>query len=462
MQNVENKVQKNIMPMNNIPTKLDNATTQQKTESTSNAPIKSDINAIKQNNSVNQNSSVSIDNKPNEEISLQANSINIEQDKVKTINPPIYTLIKNWWVLANLKVKIYILAIIIPSLLFLFYNLFIASPMYISEAKFAIRSMSTSSGGFDFASQIFNVPTTSSQEARIVEDYLKSPDIIFAINKNIDLLSHYTNSKYDFFSRLNQNPTLNDIVNYWKDITLVKVNKDSNVITFSIRAYDPKIASDIVTNALSQCEKLVNSMNERARQDALLLSKNELEVAKNKFDEAQNNIKEFRNQHKDLDLKSTATGFQGLIIELEGQATALRTQISESLSYMKEDAPAIKSLRSRLQGVEKQLEIEKQKITSLSQTGESINTLAGLYEALTIDLEFARKQLEFAMTAYEKAKIEVMSQNLYVVNIAKPSSPDESLYPETFKFSLYFFIALNLGLAIISVVIAAVKEHMGI
>ena len=368
---------------------------------------------------------------------------------------------KTWWLSLGLKSKAYIILVIMPTLLYLFYNLVIASPMYISEAKFAVRNISTSTGGVDFATQLFNVPTTSSQEAKIVEDYLKSPDILFAIDKDTHALSHYKNSDFDIISRLDSNPTLDDIVSFWHSVSLVKVNKDSNVITFQAKAYDSNMANEIVSNALAQCEKLINSMNERAREDALALAQREVDASKLNFDNAQNALKEFRNEHKDLDLKTTAEGIQTLIIELEGQATAIRTQISESLAYMHEDAPAIKALRSKLLGVEKQLEIERQKVTALSASGQSINTLAGLYESLTIDVEFARKQLEFAMASLEKAKIDIMSQNLYVVEIAKPSLPDESLYPKPFLFALYLFIALNLTLAIVSVITAAIKEHLG-
>ncbi|WP_172458033.1 capsule biosynthesis protein [Anaerobiospirillum thomasii] len=334
--------------------------------------------------------------------------------------------------------------------------------MYISEAKFAVRTISPTTGGIDFASQIFNVPSTSMQEAKIVEDYLKSPDVVHVINQELDVLKHYTSSSYDWFSRLTSNPTSDDVITFWKKISLVKVNNDSSVISLSVRAYTPEMAHSIVSNALMQCEKLINSMNERARHDALLLAQNEVDVAKNKFDQAQNALKEFRNQHQDLDLKTTATGLQSLIIELEGQATSIRTQIAEALAYMQEDAPSIKALRSKLSGVEQQLEREREKVTSLSTQGQSINTLAGLYESLTIDVEFARKQLEFAMTSLEKAKIEVMSQNLYVVNIAKPSLPDESLYPKPLLYTFYLLIALNLMWAIISVIIVAIKEHLGL
>ena len=381
---------------------------------------------------------------------------------VKEEKTTVFFKIKNWWLKLTFKVKLYFICVLAPVFLYLFYNIFIASPMYISEAKFAVRTISPTTGGIDFASQIFNVPSTSMQEAKIVEDYLKSPDVVHVINQELDVLKHYTSSSYDWFSRLTSNPTSDDVITFWKKISLVKVNSDSSVISLSVRAYTPEMAHSIVSNALMQCEKLINSMNERARHDALLLAQNEVDVAKNKFDQAQNALKEFRNQHQDLDLKTTATGLQSLIIELEGQATSIRTQIAEALAYMQEDAPSIKALRSKLSGVEQQLEREREKVTSLSTQGQSINTLAGLYESLTIDVEFARKQLEFAMTSLEKAKIEVMSQNLYVVNIAKPSLPDESLYPKPLLYTLYLLIALNLMWAIISVIIAAIKEHLGL
>lgn len=384
------------------------------------------------------------------------------KDKINSIKENgIKNSVCFWWKKLACKSKLYFILVAVPTILYLFYNFVIAAPMYISEAKFAIRNISTTTGGVDFASQFFNIPTSSTQEAKIVEDYLKSADILYAIDEKTHAIEHFESPKLDFISRLSSSPTLDELINFWHSVSQVKVNKDSNVISFQARAYNPEMAQEIVINALSQCERLINSMNERAQEDALALAQREVDASRAKYEKAQNALKEFRNEHKDLDLKTTASGIQTLIIELEGQATSIRTQISEALAYMQDDAPAIKSLRSKLIGVEKQLEKERQKVTALSESGQSINTLAGLYESLTIDLEFARKQLEFSMASLEKAKIDIVAQNLYVVEIAKPSLPDESLYPKPFLFALYLFIALNLIWAIVSVISAAIKEHLG-
>ena len=128
---------------------------------------------------------------------------------------------------------------------------------------------------------------------------------------------------------------------------------------------------------------------------------------------------------------------------------------------MQADAPTMKALQSKLTGIERQIELEKKKLTGTNMTGNSINTLASDYEKLMIESEFANKQLVYAMTSYEKAKIELMAKSLYVVSIAQPTKPDESLYPTTFKFTFITFVVLTMIYGIFSVIVAAIKEHAG-
>lgn len=359
------------------------------------------------------------------------------------------------------RVKIALLFIFIPTIFcFIYFGLF-ASNMYISETKFAVRSGTSQSGGLDIASQVFKIPTTSSQDTKVVEEYLKSSDAFYAINKDLNLIEHYSSSEYDFISRLSKKPTLDEVKKFWSKVSKVSVNQDSGVISFSVRAYTEDFAYKIAQNALQQSENLINSMNERARQDGLNLARDEVKIAENRLSNAQKALQDFRSIHNDLDLKSTAAGLQSVILELESQAATIRTQISESSLYMQADAPTMKALQSKLTGIERQIELEKKKLTGSNMSGNSINTLASDYEKLMIESEFANKQLVYAMTSYEKAKIELMAKSLYVVSIAQPTKPDESLYPTTFKFTFITFIVLTMIYGIFSVIVAAIKEHAG-
>ena len=371
----------------------------------------------------------------------------------------VYSLLTKWKELP-FKVRLPVLCVFIPTLLCFLYFALWASPMYIAQTKFAIKNASGTPSGLDFASQIFKVPSASTQDAMVIEEYLRSPDVFLTIDKTLAVKRHYSSSDNDLISRLAADATLDDITKFWKKVSTVKVNQDSGVVSFEVRAYNPQMALDIAQEVLKESEKLVNSMNERAKEDALSLAQNEVSEAEQRIYRVQDELKKFRALHQDIDLKATAEGLQGLILELESQAAEVRAQISSTSLYMRKDAPALKALYSKLEGLESQILEQKEKITDLSGAN-SLNSSVSQYENLMTEADFARQQLMFAMTSFENAKMEIMAKSLYIVTVAKPMEPDESLYPKPVIFSLYVLAAVAMIYLIFSVIVAAIREHAG-
>lgn len=379
----------------------------------------------------------------------------------KDIFKDLFVKLKSVWQNLNVGVKRYLALVLIPSLICLGYFGLWASPMYISEVKFAVKSAEGGTSGFNLMTTLFRVPTASLQDAMVVEEFLRSNDAFYAADKQLNLIEHYTDQSYDLISRLSFAPTIDDIASFWNNVTKINVNQDSNVITFEVRAYSPEMAKNINEEILHISEDLVNSMNERAKEDMLQLADLEVAEARDRLTVAQDALRDFRNKNQDLDLKATAEGMQSLVIELESQAALLRTQIAEQSRYTDQDAPALKALRDRLVGVEEQIERERSRLTEVSAQGTSLNTLASQYENLVTEAEFARQRLLFAMNSLESAKADILAKNLYIVTVAKPSLPDESLYPKPFLFTFYIFVALSMAYGVISLIVAAIKEHMG-
>lgn len=370
-------------------------------------------------------------------------------------------LLRGWWSGLPPIGKRFLTLVALPSLLSLFYFGLWASPMYVSDVQFAVKSAEGGASGLNVMSSLFKVPTSSLQDAMVVETFLKSNDAFNAVNRELDIVSHYSSHDYDLISRLETAPTVDEIKDFWTGITKVNVNQDSNVITFEVRAYTPDMAYAINEQILKVSEALVNSMNERAKEDMLELADIEVASARSRLIAAQDALRDFRNQHQDLDLKATAEGMQSLVIELESQAAMLRTEIAEQSRYTDPSAPAIQALQARLDGVMQQIERERSRLTEVPSDGVSINTLASQYENLVTEADFARQQLVFAMTSLENAKADILSKNLYIVTVAKPSLPDESLYPQPFLFTFYVFVALSMAYAVLSLIVAAIREHMG-
>ena len=350
--------------------------------------------------------------------------------------------------------------VLLPTILVFIYTCFIWSPMYISETKFAVRSGTEQSFGVDIASQFLKTANSSVQDAQVVEAYIRSPDIFESLDEKLKVVEHFSSSKWDWLSRLPSSPTLWEKQSFWNCVSKPVVNPDNGIVTYTVRAYDPKMAHAISEEVLRQSEALVNDMNERARQDMLSLAEKEVKLAQERVNKAQQSLEAFRTQHADLDPQATATGLQGIVFQLEGERAKLKAEIEDAQSYMKTTAPQFKNMQSRLAAIEKQLASEKARLVD-KEDASSMNSWVSGYETRMIESEFAKKQLTTAMSALETARASLLSKTRYIVPIEQPTLPDESRYPRVWIFTICTFLGLLLIFGLVRLIIASIREHAG-
>ena len=290
--------------------------------------------------------------------------------------------LKNWWHRRSVFEKEFCSFVAVPTLLTFGYFALIASPMYVSETQFAVKDVVEQGAGIDIASQIFKTSSASVQNARIVEAYLQSSDLFNALDHELKVVDHYSSSSHDMISRLSKEPTAWDKEVFWSRVSQPKLDVDSGIVTFNVRAYDPKMAQSIAQAALKASEALVNEMNERSRNDSIKLASNEVKVAQQRVTKAQKALESFRDEHRELDPKATASGLQTLVFELEGERSKVNSQLEEARSYMRSDAPMVRSLEKRLAAVEAQLHAEKARIAGNEKMAVPLNAWVSQYENL--------------------------------------------------------------------------------
>lgn len=391
---------------------------------------------------------------------------------LKSDNPPPLTLAvqsgrrsfssaRACWGRLPRKGKIFACVVLLPTVAVFLYYLLWASPMYVSQTRFAIRSADSSGGGLDIASALLRSSSSTGADAHIVVEYIQSLDIIHDIDKELGVDLHFSDKGHDVFSRLTNNPTQDEQLRYWKWAVIPALDQDTGIITLETKAYSPEMAQKIAAAVLARSEALVNTMNLRAREDAVSLAQSEVQRAEARVRKAQEAMRNFRDAHTLLDPRVTAAGLQGVVTELEGEAVKLRAQLSEAQSFMRSSAPATKALQTRLKAVESQLDQEKQRLAGLRSQEGNLNAVVGEYEDLTIEAEFAQKQLVTAMSALESARVHEVAKSRYVVAFQQPTLPDESLYPRPFLFTAYVFVGALLLLGLGSLITASIREHAG-
>ena len=83
------------------------------------------------------------------------------------------------------------------------------------------------------------------------------------------------------------------------------------------------------------------------------------------------------------------------------------------------------------------------------------------YERLMVDREFSEKRYLSALTSLEAARIRAEGQSRYLVAFSPPTLPEESVWPRRLPFTMLVFAGATLLFGIVSLVVAAIREHAG-
>lgn len=373
---------------------------------------------------------------------------------------------KAWAWYSGLKVpfKLLMLFVLLPTAAMAVYMFAFASPMYISESMFAVRSHEMPRGNLDSPTAglaLFRQASPLAAEAFIVKNYIHSVDLFAKVDTRLKLIEHYSDPAHDYFSRLSRKPSQQECLDFWKRNVTATFDPDTGIVTLSVRAFTPQMAQDVARAVLEQCEELVNGMNARAWQDAVSQSEGEIRRARERVAQAQKALQQYRDENGLLDPVASAKTYESIVGVLEGEAARTKAELSEAMSYMRENSPRVEALRSHLRAIESQMAQQKGRLAGQTPGAEKVSGVLSRYQELATELEFAGKQLATSMGMLEQSRVSQQFKSRYVVAFEMPTLPDQPRAPQPFLLTLETFAVLLAGFGLITLIIASVREHMG-
>lgn len=351
-----------------------------------------------------------------------------------------------------------LLAIAIPTVLAAIYYAFWASDVYVSESRFVVRSPerpARTALGSLLQGTGFSKTTDDSYSVR---EYILSRDALQVLNEKIRIKSAYSSKDVDIFSRfagLDFDDSFEALHRYYQNRVDVQTDSTSSIVTLTVRAFTAQDAVNANRILLEQSEELVNRLNERGRQDLIRYAQNEVTQAEKAAKAAALALSEYRNAQHVVDPERQATVQLQQVAKLQDELIATKTQLSQLQSFTPSN-PQIPSLRSR----SRTLENEIQKETARVAGGRSslANKAAGIQQ-LSLETEFANKQLASALASLETARNEAQRQQVYLERIAQPSLPDEAQEPRRFRSVVAAILIGLVAWGILTMLLAGVREH---
>lgn len=352
----------------------------------------------------------------------------------------------------------FIAVVVLPTLLAAIYFLLIATPRYVSEARFVVRS-AQSGGPGPLGAALQGVGLAAAQvETFAVHEYVTSPDSLENLRKTQNLARIYAPRGLDLWSGYptwGQTPSSDGFGKAFKRYVTVGYDSTTGISTLRVQAFDPKDARQIANALLTGGEALVNHLNERSSTDAVSGARAAQARAAEKLTAAQTAIMTFRDRERFIDPETTLGPAGQILGSLMVSAAQLRAERNQ-LAAGAPQSPQLAGLDGRIASLEQQIAAEQARMAGGAR---SIAPQVGAYERLTFERELASKELATASATLVAAEQSARQQRLYLERIVEPSQPETPSRPRRLFSILAVLASTLLAYSLGWLIWAGVREH---
>ncbi len=352
----------------------------------------------------------------------------------------------------------FLICVGLPTVLAAVYFLLIASPRYVSEARFIVRQAGQAQpDALGLTLQGVGLGTAQT-DAFAVHDYMRSRDAVAELERTLDLSRVLGPPGVDVLSRWPrpwESRSREGLYQGYQRFVTVGYDATTGISILRVEAYRPEDAQRLAETLLAGGEELVNRLNARSVADAVTQAERARDEARARLDAAQRNLVAFRNRERFIDPSMVAAEGAGLIGELSATLAGLRAERAQ-LAAEAPQSPQLPSLDNRIAAYERQISAERSK---LAGAATSLVPAVSAYEDLVLERELADRQLSEATAALVVAERDARRQSLYLQRVVNPGLADEPTRPRRWRAVLIVLLGSLLLYGVGWLVWSGLREH---
>ena len=353
---------------------------------------------------------------------------------------------------------LFLLAVALPTAIAGGYFGAIASDVYISEARFLVRSPQRPMQGGLGALLQGTMFSRAQDDTYSVHDFIRSRDALRQLDEKLGIRNAFSNDTIDFFNRfpgIDPDDSFEALHRYYQKHVGITYDTVSSISILEVRAFSAEDAKRINEMLLEMGERLVNNMNMRSRRDLIEVAENEVRLAEERSREAAQALSSFRADRSVFDPdRQGALQLQG-VLKLREEQMAAENQLAQ-VKQVSPDNPQVASLQSRVDAIRKAVADENARV--LGRAGGLVSK-SPAFDRLVLDKAFADRQLGSALVALDTARTEAQRKQLYLERLVQPNLPDKAVEPRRIRSVVTVFVLGLVLWGVLSLVVAGVREH---
>lgn len=380
--------------------------------------------------------------------------------KPKPVDPPVVIRplatksrrkTRHWGLLSA-----FIILVLLPITLTWWYLTERAADQYASTLAFTVRSEDISSAA-DLLGGLAPAlgGSSSSPDADILYEFIRSQSLVEQINNMIDLRKLYTpHLDQDPIFSFDPSGSIEDLTAYWQRMVRISYDANSGLMELRVLAFDPDEARDIAIAIFASSTQMINDLSAIAREDATRYAREDLELAVERLKQARESLTAFRISSEIVDPTADIEGQMGLLNLLQSQQVEALIEFDLLNNSTRDGDPRLEQARRRIDVIEDRIREERQKF-GVGAGGEDDASYAETiaeFERLAVDREFAEQAYAAALAGFDAARAEANRQSRYLAAYIQPTLAERSEFPNRplligvvalFSFLVWSIMALS-------------------
>lgn len=367
--------------------------------------------------------------------------------RVQSANPRIPPAVGQavWTRKHTLLAASFLLVFALPALMVAGYMFLIAKDQYVSEVSFVVRDEETQNMGLLAGiglSQVGNATT----DAQILYKYLRSPNFVAALDREIDLRAMFTRVSNDPVFALREGSNLEELVDYWRRMVTISVDSATGMTEIQVRAFSAADASRIARGIHEAAGRLVNTISDDARDNVLRYAERDLAQTETRLAEARVALAQFRDAYKLIDPQATVTTNATIVTALSQELTEAMIQL-ETLRQQGTADVRLNQAEMRVDVLERRIEQEQQSYVSGPVGDVTFSSVIDQYTKLQLDLELAGQSYSLALSGVEAARSKSQQDTRYLATFVEPTTPETATRPRRMMITLLAVTFIFIGWA---------------
>lgn len=345
-----------------------------------------------------------------------------------------------------------------PMALLVIYLVIFSQPRYMSESKVAVKRPSDiEASGLNVGLLLGASTSSSGEDSLYLKEYINSADMLKVLDKQLDFHDAWSHSGLDFIYHLSKDTTAEQFLNYYRDRISVVFDDKTGLLTIQTQGFTPEFSQRFNKAVLKESERFINELSHKIARDQQNFAQEELRQARVRLDKSKAELLNYQNQNNILDPEVSATAATSLVVTLQGKKVELEAELRNLLSYLREDAPQVISIRNSVKALQAQIDAEQNKITAPGD--KKLNSMAADFDEIKARVTFDTEIYTMAIKAIEKTRLEAARKLKVLSVISSPQQPEESSFPRSGYLLASWLLVCCLLFGTIKLLLAVIEDH---